>query len=64
LIHWHLPLTNAFRHADDTTNLTWGGQTYETDDGKVRGSVETEQVNLSQGFDIQDTEIVLVSFVH
>ncbi|KAL9714254.1 hypothetical protein Ac2012v2_002564 [Leucoagaricus gongylophorus] len=54
----------AIKHADDTTDLTWGGQTYETDDGKVRGSVETEQVNLSQGFDIQDTEIVLVSFVH
>ncbi|KAF9446613.1 glycoside hydrolase family 79 protein [Macrolepiota fuliginosa MF-IS2] len=52
----------AIPHADDTSGLTWGGQTYETSDGKVSGSSKRESVDLKEGFDIQDTEAVLVSF--
>ncbi|KAF5359624.1 hypothetical protein D9756_003262 [Leucocoprinus leucothites] len=52
----------TIKHADDTAGLTWAGQTYETPDGKVSGSAKPETVNLQNGFDIQDTEIVLVSF--
>jgi len=27
----------AFNQVDDTSGLSWGGQTYETDDGLVHG---------------------------
>jgi len=49
-------------HADDGNGLTWGGQSYETIDGKVNGTVTTETGSLSQGLDISATEVVLLSF--
>ncbi|XP_006459562.1 hypothetical protein AGABI2DRAFT_201919 [Agaricus bisporus var. bisporus H97] len=49
-------------HADDTDGLTWGGQSYETSDGRVSGTLKTEKVKLNAGFDIRDTEVVLVTF--
>ncbi|KAA1467403.1 glycoside hydrolase family 79 protein [Dentipellis sp. KUC8613] len=51
-----IPLANA------TSGVTWGGQTYETSDGKVSGSMNTTTVSVSAGFDLHDTEAVLVSF--
>lgn len=53
---------NFRRHADDTSGLTWGGQTYETSDGKVSGTLHTETINLATGFSISDTEAVMISF--
>lgn len=58
-------LTPSFlshRHADDTSGLTWGGQSYETSDGRVNGVPKVELVNVSNGVDIQETEVVLLSF--
>jgi hypothetical protein len=48
--------------ADATKGVTWGGQTYETQDGKVAGSPSTLTVPVSQGVDIYDTEVVLLTF--
>ncbi|KXN91627.1 hypothetical protein AN958_12479 [Leucoagaricus sp. SymC.cos] len=72
-IHLDLTFTNGaatsaklkrltIAHADDTAGLTWGGQTYETSDGKVSGAEKTEAVDLTKGIDIHDTEAILVSF--
>ena len=52
----------AIQHADDTANLTWAGQSFETADVSPAGSVVTETVVLSQGFDIHSTEAVLLNF--
>ena len=51
------------RHADDTSGLTWGGQSYETDDARAKGSISTETVPTSAGLDISDTEAVLLTFI-
>ena len=63
---WTVSLTSSFlthRHADATSGLTWGGQHYETTDGKVSpGVAKVELVNVSDGVDIQETEAVLLSF--
>ncbi|KAI3615503.1 glycoside hydrolase family 79 protein [Moniliophthora roreri] len=48
--------------ADDTSGLTWGGQTYETEDGLVSGEEVVETVDLGAGFEIQDTEAVVITF--
>ncbi|KAJ7597554.1 glycoside hydrolase family 79 protein [Mycena floridula] len=53
----------AIGYADDLNGLTWGGQTYETSDGKVAGKIEEERCNVALGVDIQETEVVLVRFV-
>ena len=50
------------RHADDTLGLTWGGQTYETSDGRVGGHLEISTVDVTDGVDIQATEVVMLSF--
>ncbi|KAH9481594.1 Beta-glucuronidase [Psilocybe cubensis] len=50
-------------HADDTTGLTWGGQTYETSDARVSGSLQVETASVSDGVDIQETEVVMLSFL-
>ena len=42
--------------------MTWGGQTYETEDGKVAGVLSTQTIPVSQGLDIYDTEAVLLAF--
>lgn len=48
--------------ANATEGVTWGGQTYETQDGKVAGVLSTPTVPVSQGIDIYDTEVVLLTF--
>lgn len=50
------------RHADDIGGLTWGGQTYETSDGRVDGSLQISTVDVEDGVDIQATEVVMLTF--
>lgn len=50
-------------HATDTSGLTWGGQTYETSDGRVGGTVAIEVRLVEDGLDIQETEAVLIEFL-
>ncbi|KNZ72100.1 hypothetical protein J132_04381 [Termitomyces sp. J132] len=52
----------AIAYATDASGLTWGGQTYETSDGRVANSVVTETRLVSDGLDIQETEVILVVF--
>lgn len=52
----------AIKHADDASGLTWGGQTYETSNALVQGSLSVTTVAVSAGFDIQATEAVLLTF--
>ncbi|KAK7031266.1 hypothetical protein VNI00_013517 [Paramarasmius palmivorus] len=49
-------------HADDTSGLLWGGQTYETPDGRVSGTLSEEQVSTEAGVDLAETEVILVKF--
>jgi hypothetical protein len=42
--------------------LTWGGQTYETADATVGGTLSVTVAPVSAGFDIQETEAVLLTF--
>lgn len=49
-------------HADDTTGLSWGGQTYETVDGRVAGELKVDVVDVTSGVAVQDTEVVMLSF--
>ena len=51
------------RHADDTSGLTWGGQTYETNDARVSGSLKVNTVKVADGVDIQATEVVMLTFL-
>lgn len=55
-------LKPANRFADDTTNLKWGGVSYETDNARSSGSVTSEEVDLAAGFDLKATEAVLLVF--
>jgi hypothetical protein len=52
----------AHSTADATQNVTWGGQSYETQDGKVTGDLSTLTVPVNQGVDIYDTEAVMLAF--
>ncbi|KAK1233539.1 hypothetical protein PQX77_003296 [Marasmius sp. AFHP31] len=52
----------AIDHAEDTSGLTWGGQSYETADGRVSGEVSSETGSVADGLDLSATEAVLVSF--
>ncbi|KAJ3747810.1 glycoside hydrolase family 79 protein [Lentinula detonsa] len=49
-------------HADDTSGLTWGGQTYETSDALVSGMLSVETINIGDGLDIPATQAMLVTF--
>ncbi|KAJ7710331.1 glycoside hydrolase family 79 protein [Mycena rosella] len=49
-------------HADDVSNLSWGGQTYETSDARVSGSLTTESGTVAGGIDIPATQAVMLSF--
>ncbi|KAG2046673.1 glycoside hydrolase family 79 protein [Suillus hirtellus] len=49
-------------YASDTSNLTWGGQTYETSDGRVSGPLTVDVLPISSGVDLQETEAILVTF--
>ncbi|KAJ7883049.1 glycoside hydrolase family 79 protein [Mycena olivaceomarginata] len=52
----------AIGHADDASGLTWGGQTYETENGKVQGKPSLEVRNVTDGVDVSETEVVLLNF--
>ncbi|KAJ7931346.1 glycoside hydrolase family 79 protein [Mycena leptocephala] len=52
----------AIGHADDASGLTWGGQTYETETGKVGGKLSLEFKLVGDGVDIAETEVVLLHF--
>ncbi|TFK40176.1 glycoside hydrolase family 79 protein [Crucibulum laeve] len=52
----------AIGHADDTSGLTWSGQTYETKNGRPSGNVQTETIHVFAGIDISATEVVMLSF--
>jgi hypothetical protein len=49
-------------HADDVSNLTWGGQTYETSNARVSGSLTAESGTVAGGIDIPATQAVMLSF--
>ncbi|EAU85549.2 hypothetical protein CC1G_06262 [Coprinopsis cinerea okayama7 len=53
----HIPFS------DDTSGLSWGGITYETSNGRPRGNLTVETVDVSAGFDIHATEVVMASFL-
>lgn len=44
------------------SGLTWGGQTYETSDGRISGSLVVSEGTVASGVDIQATEVVLLAF--
>ncbi|KAF5364746.1 hypothetical protein D9758_009300 [Tetrapyrgos nigripes] len=48
--------------ADADHSLTWGGVTYETEDGRPTGEQSMTTACVSDGFDIRATEVVLLSF--
>ncbi|KAJ7726057.1 glycoside hydrolase family 79 protein [Mycena maculata] len=49
-------------YADDVSDLTWGNQTYGTDDGKVDGTLAVGSAPVVDGVDISATEVVLLEF--
>ncbi|KAJ7034931.1 glycoside hydrolase family 79 protein [Mycena alexandri] len=49
-------------HATDGSGLTYGGQTYETSNARVGGTLTTETGTVSVGIDIPATQAILVSF--
>ena len=49
-------------YADDTSGLTWGGQSYETSDALVSGVETTDITVVSAGVDLHDTEVILLNF--
>lgn len=49
-------------HADDTSKLTWGGQSWETPQFLVSGEEVFETKACDEGIDIRETEAVLVWF--
>ncbi|KAJ7773107.1 glycoside hydrolase family 79 protein [Mycena metata] len=49
-------------HATDGSGLTYGGQTYETSDARVGGTLMPENGTVSAGIDIPATQAILVSF--
>ncbi|KAJ6494624.1 hypothetical protein C8R47DRAFT_375312 [Mycena vitilis] len=48
----------AIGHADDTYGLTWGGQTYESQSGKVEGELSLNASQSATAY-IVETEVVL-----
>jgi len=49
-------------YADDTSGLTWGGQSWETPQFLVSGEEVFETKSWDEGIDIRETEAVLVWF--
>ncbi|KAG5651520.1 hypothetical protein H0H81_008357 [Sphagnurus paluster] len=52
----------VINRATDPSGLTWGGQTYETSDGRVNGVLNEETKSIAEGVDIKDTEAILLKF--
>ncbi|KAI0686429.1 glycoside hydrolase family 79 protein [Cytidiella melzeri] len=49
-------------HADDVSNVTWAGQSFETSDVQPKGPVVVEKVSLAKGFELRSTEAILLDF--
>lgn len=49
-------------HADDVSNLTFAGQSFETPNVQPSGRVVRETVVLSKGIDLRATEAILIDF--
>lgn len=49
-------------HADDTQNLTFAGQSFETSDARPSGKAVEESIKIGEGLNIRSTEAVLVTF--
>ncbi|TFK35368.1 glycoside hydrolase family 79 protein [Crucibulum laeve] len=52
----------AIGRADDTSGVKWGGQTYETSDGRASGAITTQSISVADGVDISETEVIMLSF--
>ena len=52
----------VIQHADDVANLTWAGQSYETNNVQPSGRLVVEEIEVAQGFDLRSTEAILISF--
>lgn len=52
----------AISFADDENGVTWGGQTYETQDGRIQGQSHEETMKVVDGVDVAATEVVLLTF--
>ena len=53
----------VIQHADDTANVTFAGQSFETPgDPRPAGAVVSETVVLSSGVDLRATEAILIEF--
>lgn len=52
----------AITHSDDTANVKWGGQSYETSTGLVSGRPVVENIDVADGFELSATEAVLLRF--
>ncbi|KAJ3744227.1 glycoside hydrolase family 79 protein [Lentinula detonsa] len=50
------------QHSDDTSGLTWGGQSYETSDGLIQGSVSASTVASNEYLGIPASQAALVTF--
>ncbi|KAJ3930263.1 MAG: hypothetical protein NXY57DRAFT_898435 [Lentinula lateritia] len=50
------------QHSDDTSGLTWGGQSYETPDGLIGGFVSARTVALNEHLGIPASQAALVAF--
>lgn len=48
--------------ATDASGLTWGGQTYETGNGRVAGTLKLDTLQVAGGVDIKETEAILLQF--
>ncbi|KAH7873319.1 glycoside hydrolase superfamily [Lentinula edodes] len=50
------------QHSDDTSGLTWGGQSYETSDGLIGGFVSARTVASNEYLGIPASQAALVAF--
>ncbi|KZT13293.1 glycoside hydrolase family 79 protein [Laetiporus sulphureus 93-53] len=53
----------VINYADDTSNLTWAGQSYEeSSDISPTGQLVLEDINVEEGLDLRATEAILLTF--
>lgn len=56
----HLIKRLSIPYSDSTSGVTWGGVTYETEDGRPQGEEDIECIDAGEEFDLYATEVVLV----
>lgn len=54
--------TLAIGHADDTSGLSWGSQSFETVAGTAGGTLSTLTVNAGTAVNVSASEVVLLKF--